>query len=50
MKTVGKHGYVLWNWRQQLPSSTLVTETVATPTKKVLPPFLDSVKGKFLPG
>ena len=44
-KAVGRSGYVLWNWNQNPPSAALTTGGVATPTKKILLPFMDTIKG-----
>jgi hypothetical protein len=43
LKAVGTHGYILWNWRQKSPSTSLTIDDIATPTKKILPPFADTV-------
>jgi len=50
VKTVGKGGYVLWNWRRELPSATLMTEGVATPSKSILPPFVDTLRAESFNG
>ncbi|HEY3418534.1 MAG TPA: acetylxylan esterase, partial [Armatimonadota bacterium] len=44
VKTIGKSGYVLWNWRKNLPLATISVDQTATPTKRLLPPFQDTVK------
>ncbi|MHB9133021.1 MAG: alpha/beta hydrolase family protein [Armatimonadota bacterium] len=50
VKAVGTHGYALWNWRQKAPSTTLKTGEADTPTKKILSPFVDTIKeGTFKP-
>jgi len=45
LKAVGTHGFVLWNWRAEggEPVVAQFRET-ASPTKKILAPFLDTVK------
>lgn len=43
LQTVGKSGYVLWNWRKEKPSATLMTDGVTTPTKTIAAPFADTI-------
>ena len=43
VQAVGKAGYVLWNWRKEKPSATLMTDGVATPTKTIAAPFADTI-------
>ena len=43
-KTVGRGGYVLWNWAHHVsPDAALLTDGVATPPKQLLPPFTDTI-------
>ena len=49
-KAVGTAGYVLWNWRREPPSATLTTDGVATPSKLILPPFVDTVRSNSFSG
>ncbi len=42
----GKYGYLLWNWRKQLPDASLKTEEKATPTKQVFAPYEDVIPVK----
>ena len=44
VREVGRGGYLLWNWRQQKPAEALKTGEVATPTKRVLAPFVDAFR------
>lgn len=49
VQDVGKLGYVLWNWRQQPPSTTLTTDGAATPTKRILAPIADTIPANSFP-
>jgi dienelactone hydrolase len=51
VQAVGTHGYVVWNWRKNTDLlSTLVTDGVATPMKKVLAPFADTIPQRSFTG
>jgi dienelactone hydrolase len=41
---VGTHGYVLWNWRQKPPSTSVAIDNITLPTKRIFPPFTDTIK------
>lgn len=43
-KAVGRGGYVLWNWLRNRPDAAARTGEMATPTKKLVTPFADTVK------
>ena len=50
VQAVGKAGYVLWNWRKEMPAATLTTDGAATPTKSIAPPFADTIKADSFTG
>jgi cephalosporin-C deacetylase-like acetyl esterase len=50
VKSVGTGGYILWNWNKEQPSNELKTKDLATPTKKILTPFTDTIKTNSFQG